>query len=82
MSKFPTQLGVTYTHAEAEATLSRDGERTITVSMVWNDGFGFITEEKAQLEVLSAASLLTQLREAIDAHYVDHITPKAPGEVL
>jgi hypothetical protein len=82
LSQFPTQLGVTYTEVEAKPTVSRNGERTISASALWRDGFGGSTEEIIQLDMLAAASLVTQLLDAIETHYFDSITPKAPSEVL
>ncbi|WP_406379143.1 hypothetical protein [Streptomyces sp. NBC_00197] len=82
MPEFPTQLGVSYDEVEAKPTVNRRGERTITVSVTRREGDHWSSSSSTQLDMLAAAQLVNDLTLAIHAHYFDHITPKAPSEVL
>jgi hypothetical protein len=81
LSKFPTQLGVTHGEAEARPSVNGRGERTVTASLIYRDGDSFSSYATYQLDILAAATLVTELKAAIDAHYVDSITPKPVGEL-
>jgi hypothetical protein len=82
VSQFPKQIGSTFTETETMATINRDGDRTITVSAVYRFDERFESRETVQLDVETAAYLVVQLKEAIDAHLVDSLTPKPVNEVF
>ncbi|MFB7420720.1 hypothetical protein ACFC1L_39750 [Streptomyces sp. NPDC056210] len=82
MKKFRQESSVVFNRAKAEPTVDFRGERSVTLSLGKQYDDYYSSGSVVQVNLLSAASLASELMEAIEAHYIDNITPKSPKDVL
>ncbi|UFQ16385.1 MULTISPECIES: hypothetical protein [Streptomyces] len=74
MTEIREHRGVLYPEATARPTISRHGERTVTVEATFRQEPDYSTTEVLHLSRAAALALIRDTAKALDAHLADTVT--------